>query len=61
MTTARQIRAALYLRTYAENQRASSENQANAIRRYADISGIDVVRIYKDGMRQSKEPQEPAS
>ena len=58
---ARPIRAALYLRTSTENQQASSENQANAIRRYADMRGIDIVRVYKDGMRQSKDPQEPAS
>ncbi len=41
-------RAAEYVRMSTEHQRYSTENQAEAIRRYAAQRGIDVVRTYAD-------------
>ena len=42
------IRAAEYVRMSTEHQKYSTENQAEAIRQYAERRGIDVVRTYAD-------------
>ncbi len=42
------IRAAQYVRMSTEHQRYSTENQAEIIRRYAELRGIEVVRTYED-------------
>ncbi len=41
-------RAAEYLRMSTEHQQYSTENQADAIRRYAEARGIEIVRTYTD-------------
>ncbi len=41
-------RAAQYVRMSTEHQRYSTENQADAIRQYADRRGLSVVRTYAD-------------
>src|SRR5690349_10172095 len=45
---ARPTRAAEYVRMSAEHQRYSTENQADAIRRYAAQRAIEIVRTYAD-------------
>ncbi len=42
------VRAAEYVRMSTEHQRYSTENQADAIRRYAAERGIEIVRTYAD-------------
>jgi DNA invertase Pin-like site-specific DNA recombinase len=42
-------RAAQYVRMSTEHQKYSTENQSDAIRRYADRRGIEIVRTYSDG------------
>jgi DNA invertase Pin-like site-specific DNA recombinase len=42
------VRAAQYLRMSTEHQQYSTENQADAITRYADARGIQIVRTYAD-------------
>lgn len=42
------IRAAEYVRMSTDHQKYSTENQADAIRRYADDRGIEIVRTYAD-------------
>ena len=42
------IRAAQYVRMSTEHQQYSTENQAEAIRRYADQRSIEIVRTYAD-------------
>lgn len=44
----RRVRAAQYVRMSTDHQRYSTENQADAIRAYADARGIDIVRTYAD-------------
>ncbi|MEH2565222.1 recombinase family protein [Bradyrhizobium sp. AZCC 2289] len=44
----RPIRAAEYVRMSTDHQQYSTENQANAIRRYAQERGFEVVRTYAD-------------
>ncbi len=46
--TARAARAAQYVRMSTEHQQYSTENQADAIRQYADLRGIEIVRTYAD-------------
>ena len=41
-------RAAEYVRMSTEHQRYSTENQADAIRQYAERRGLDVIRTYAD-------------
>lgn len=45
---AKRIRAAEYVRMSTEHQQYSTENQADAIRRYAAAHAIDIVRTYAD-------------
>lgn len=45
------IRAAEYVRMSTEHQRYSIGNQAEAIRRYAEAHGMEVVRTYRDAGR----------
>lgn len=42
------IRAAEYVRMSTDHQKYSTENQADAIRRYAAARGIEIVRTYTD-------------
>lgn len=42
------IRAAQYVRMSTEHQQYSTENQAEAIRQYAERRGIEIVRTYAD-------------
>ena len=42
------IRAAQYVRMSTEHQRYSTENQAEAIARYAQLRGFEIVRTYAD-------------
>src|SRR4029077_16800079 len=41
-------RAAQYVRMSTEHQRYSTQNQADAIRQYAERRGLEVVRTYAD-------------
>src|SRR5690349_7240217 len=41
-------RAAQYVRMSTEHQRYSTENQADAIRKYAEQKGLEIVRTYAD-------------
>lgn len=41
-------RAAQYVRMSTEHQRYSTENQADAIRKYAEKKGLEIVRTYAD-------------
>lgn len=42
------IRAAQYVRMSTDHQKYSTENQADAIRRYASARGFEIVRTYAD-------------
>jgi DNA invertase Pin-like site-specific DNA recombinase len=42
------LRAAQYVRMSTEHQQYSTENQSDAIRRYAEAQGMNVVRTYAD-------------
>ena len=42
------VRAAEYVRMSTEHQKYSTENQADAIRQYAERRGIEIVRTYAD-------------
>ena len=42
------MRAAEYVRMSTDHQRYSTENQSDAIRRYAQARGIEIVRTYAD-------------
>jgi DNA invertase Pin-like site-specific DNA recombinase len=42
------IRVAQYVRMSTEHQQYSTENQADAIRQYADDHGFEIVRTYRD-------------
>ena len=42
------VRAAEYVRMSTEHQKYSTENQADAIRHYASVRGIEIVRTYAD-------------
>jgi DNA invertase Pin-like site-specific DNA recombinase len=42
------LRAAQYVRMSTEHQKYSTANQADAIRRYADQRGIEIIRTYAD-------------
>jgi DNA invertase Pin-like site-specific DNA recombinase len=42
------IRAAQYVRMSTEHQQYSTENQSQAIRRYAEAHGMEIVRTYSD-------------
>jgi DNA invertase Pin-like site-specific DNA recombinase len=42
------VRAAQYVRMSTEHQQYSTENQADAIRQYAECRGIEIVRTYAD-------------
>src|ERR1700761_3316585 len=50
-------RAAMYVRMSTEHQRYSTENQADAIRKYADRSNLSIVKTFvdygKSGLRLS--------
>jgi DNA invertase Pin-like site-specific DNA recombinase len=42
------VRAAEYVRMSTDHQRYSTENQAEAIRKYAEAHGMEIVRTYAD-------------
>ena len=44
----RSVRAAQYVRMSTEHQKYSTENQAEAMQRYAARRGIEIVRTYAD-------------
>lgn len=44
----RQVRAAQYVRMSTEHQKYSTENQGEAIERYAAARGLDIVKTYAD-------------
>src|SRR5882757_5979708 len=44
----RQVRAAQYVRMSTEHQKYSTENQGEAIERYAAARGIEIVKTYAD-------------
>src|SRR5258705_6571378 len=44
----RQVRAAQYVRMSTEHQKYSTENQGEAIQRYAAARGIEIVKTYAD-------------
>ena len=44
----KRIRAAEYVRMSTEHQQYSTENQADKIREYARVQGIEIVRTYAD-------------
>jgi hypothetical protein len=46
--SAAKVRAAEYVRMSTDHQRYSTENQADAIRRYAESRGLEFVRSYAD-------------
>lgn len=45
---ARPVRAAEYVRMSTDHQKYSTENQADAIRQYAEARGIEIIRTYAD-------------
>ena len=49
--TRESVHAALYVRMSTEHQQYSTENQVDAIRRYADSRHMQVVRTYSDEAR----------
>ena len=44
----KKVRAAQYVRMSTEHQKYSTENQGEAIQRYASARGIEIVRTYAD-------------
>ncbi len=46
--TKTKIRAAMYVRMSTDHQKYSTENQADAIKEYADRHGMEIVKIYAD-------------
>ena len=42
------VRAAQYVRMSTEHQKYSTENQAEALQKYAAERGIEIVRTYAD-------------
>ena len=58
------IRAARYVRMSTEHQQHSTENQADAIVRYAEQHGMEIVATYADSgqsgltLAEKEEPQE---
>lgn len=46
--TPRSVRVAEYVRMSTDHQKYSTENQAEAIRHYADTRGLEIVRTYAD-------------
>jgi hypothetical protein len=42
------VRAAQYVRMSTEHQKYSTDNQAAAIRKYAEKRGFEIVRTYAD-------------
>jgi predicted site-specific integrase-resolvase len=58
------VRAARYVRMSTEHQQHSTENQADAIVRYAEQHGMEIVATYADSgqsgltLAEKEEPQE---
>jgi DNA invertase Pin-like site-specific DNA recombinase len=50
-TVAGPVRAAQYVRMSTEHQQYSTENQTDAMRRFAEARGMEVVRTYSDAAR----------
>jgi DNA invertase Pin-like site-specific DNA recombinase len=48
MSSPARLPAAQYLRMSTDKQRYSIENQADAIRRYAESQGFEIIRTYID-------------
>jgi DNA invertase Pin-like site-specific DNA recombinase len=45
------VRAAQYVRMSTEHQQYSTENQTDAMRRYAEARRVNIVRTYSDAAR----------
>ena len=50
-STDRLARAAAYVRMSTDHQKYSTENQLEALRRYAEQRGLEICRIYEDSGR----------
>ena len=50
-TTAGPARAAQYVRMSTEHQQYSTENQMDAMRRFAEARRMEIVRTYSDAAR----------
>jgi len=50
-TVKRPVRAAQYVRMSTDHQKYSTENQAEALQRYAAQRGIEIVSTYADEVR----------
>ena len=53
------IRAAEYVRMSTEHQKYSTENQGDAIRIYADLHNMEIVRTYSDAGKEWIEDRGP--
>jgi hypothetical protein len=51
MSSGSRLPAAQYLRMSTEHQQYSLENQADAIRKYADAQGFEIIKTYTDGAK----------
>ena len=49
--TTKPVRAAQYVRTSTEHQQYSTENQIDALRRYAEARSMEIIRTYSDEAR----------
>ena len=52
----KRIRAAQYVRMSTDHQKYTTQNQADAIRQYADARAIDIVRTYADEGKSGLRP-----
>jgi DNA invertase Pin-like site-specific DNA recombinase len=51
MSSGSRLPAAQYLRMSTEHQQYSLDNQADAIRKYADAQGFEIIKTYTDGAK----------
>jgi DNA invertase Pin-like site-specific DNA recombinase len=51
MSSGTRLPAAQYLRMSTEHQQYSLDNQADAIRKYADAQGFEIIKTYTDGAK----------
>ena len=49
--TTKPVRAAQYVRMSTEHQQYSTENQIDALRRYAEARSMEIIRTYSDEAR----------
>ena len=48
------LRAAMYVRMSTDHQKYSTENQSDAIRKYAEERGFELVRSYADAGKSGR-------